>query len=131
VRFSAGGRATRVAYFDGMAFRRDYIERMIQKLAEAIARALGLARAGRGEEGIELLEDAVASGFGMPLPMLLQLTPQTLLSLFRKERALHLAEALRAHHGMLELAGRADEAERSETLARSLETLAGAQSTMR
>jgi hypothetical protein len=114
-----------------MAFRRDYIERMIQKLAEAIARALGLARAGRGEEGIELLEDAVASGFGMPLPMLLKLTPETVLSLFGKERARHLAEALRAHHGMLELVGRVEESARSGALAAALEELAGAQSTMR
>jgi hypothetical protein len=114
-----------------MAFRRDYIERMIQKLAEAIARALGMARAGRSDEGIEVLEDAVASGLGMPLPMLLKLTPETLVSLFGKERARLLAEALRAHEAMLELADRKDEAEASRTLAAALETLAGAQSTMR
>ncbi|HSU38064.1 MAG TPA: hypothetical protein VLJ38_00820 [Polyangiaceae bacterium] len=114
-----------------MSFRQDYIERLIQKLAEAIARALGLARAGRGEEGIELLEDAIASGLGMPLPMLLKLTPETLFSLFGKERSALLAEALRAHEGMLAAAGRADEAARSGKLAASLETRAAAQSTIR
>ena len=114
-----------------MSFRQDYIERLIQKLAEAVARALGLARAGRGEEGIELIEDAVASGLGMPLPMLLKLTPQTLFSLFGKERSALLAEALRAHEGMLAAAGRTGEAERSGTLAAALEARASAQSTMR
>jgi hypothetical protein len=110
-----------------MSFRQDYIERMIQKLAEAIARALGLARAGKGEEGIELLEDAVASGLGMPLPMLVKLTPETLLSLFGRERVLLLAEALRAHHAMLEVAGRGHEAAQSDALAAALEALAGVQ----
>jgi hypothetical protein len=114
-----------------MSFRQDYIERLIQKLAEAIARALGLARAGRREEGIELLEDAVASGLGMPLPMLLKLTPDTLFSLFGKERSTLLAEALRAHEGMLVAAGRAGEAERSGALAAALEARAAAQSTIR
>lgn len=109
-----------------MAFRRDYIERMIQKLAEAIARALGLARSGRAEEGIDALEDAVASGLGMPLPMLLKLTPATLFSLFGKERALLLAEALRAHEQMLRLAERSEEAEASRSVAAALEALGGA-----
>jgi hypothetical protein len=114
-----------------MSFRQDYIGRVIQKLAEAIARALGLAKAGKGEEGIELLEDAVASGFGMPLPMLLKLTPQTVWSLFGKDRALQLAEALRVHHSLLAQAGRQADAAQSDRLARALDALAEAQSTIR
>jgi hypothetical protein len=114
-----------------MPFRQDYIERLIQKLADAVARALGLSRSGRGEEGIELLEDAVASGLGMPLPMLLKLTPDTLFSLFGKERTAMLAEALRAHENMLAAAGRPSDAERSGKLAAALEARAAAQSTMR
>ncbi len=114
-----------------MPFRQDYIERMLQKLAEVIARALGLAKAGKGEEGIELLEDAVASGFGMPLPMLLKLTPQTVWSLFGKDRSLRLAEALRVHHSLLAQAGRREDAAQSDRLASALEALAQAQSTMR
>jgi hypothetical protein len=104
-----------------MSFRRDYIERLIQKLAEAIARALGVARAGRTDEGIEMLEDAVASGYGMPLPMLLKLTPATVFSLLGPDRARLLAEALRAHASMLELAGRADDARVSSRAAEELE----------
>jgi hypothetical protein len=113
-----------------MSFRQDYIERMIQKLAEVIARALGLARSGQAEAGLELLEDAIASGFGMPLAMLLKLTPDTVWSLFGPERARLLAEALTTHHAMLELAGRAADGARSRALAEALEKRA-AQSTMR
>jgi hypothetical protein len=63
--------------------------------------------------------------------MLLKLTPETLFSLFGKERTALLAEALRAHEGMLGAAGRADEAARSSRLAAALEARAAAQSTMR
>lgn len=104
-----------------MALRQDYIERLIQKLAEAIARALGVARSGRTDEGIALLEDAVASGFGLPLTMLLKLTPETVRSLVGIERAPALAEALRAHAEMLRSAGRAVEAMASDRLAGELE----------
>ena len=114
-----------------MSFRQDYIERALQKLAEAVARALGLARSGAHEAGLELLEDALASSFGMPLPMLLKLTPQTVWSLFGPARARLLAEALPAHQAMLELAGRGTEAERWRALAAALEERVNAHSTMR
>jgi len=104
-----------------VAFRKDYIERLIEKLAHAIARALGIARSGRPDEGIAVVEDAIASGFGMPLPMLLKLTPATVSSLFGPERARLLAEALRAHAEMLRLAGRLDDSAASERLAGELE----------
>lgn len=105
----------------GVAFRQDYIERLIQKLAEAVARALGVARSGQPDEGIALLEDAVASGFGLPLAMLLKLTPETVRSLVGIDRAPALAEALRAHAEMLKGAGRAPEASASERLASELD----------
>jgi hypothetical protein len=102
-------------------FRQDYIERLIQKLAETIARALGVARSGQPDEGISLVEDAVASGFGLPLGMLLKLTPDTVRSLVGVDRAPALAEALLAHAEMLKLAGREAEARASERLATELE----------
>lgn len=114
-----------------MPFRQDYIERMLQKLAETIARALGLARSGEADAGLDLLEDAIASGFGMPLPMLLKLTPETVWSLFGPERSRMLAEALTTHHAMLEVAGRGSDGEASKKLASALGRLADAQSTMR
>ncbi len=113
-----------------MSFRQDYIERMLQKLAEVIARALGLARSGQAEAGLEMLEDAIASGFGMPLPMLLKLTPDTVWSLFGPERARLLTEALTTHHAMLELAGRGADGARSKALADALAKRT-AQSTIR
>jgi hypothetical protein len=114
-----------------LSFRKDYIERLIQKLAETMARALGLARSGQAEAGIDMLEDALGSGFGMPLPMLLKLTPDTVWSLFGPDRALLLAEALSAHQAMLELAGRTADAQKSKNLASALEKRASAQLTMR
>ena len=104
-----------------MPFRQDYIERLIQKLAEGIARALGVARSGQPDAGIAELEGAVASGFGLPLAMLLKLTPETVRSLVGVDRAPALVEALRAHAEMLKLAGRETEARASERLATELE----------
>jgi hypothetical protein len=100
--------------------RQDYIERMIQKLAETIARALGLARSGQHDEGIALVEDAIASGFGLPLSMLLGLTPDTVRSLIGAPRVPALIEALRAYTEMLRLAGRDAEARASERLVDAL-----------
>ncbi|HWP07006.1 MAG TPA: hypothetical protein VNN72_14735 [Polyangiaceae bacterium] len=104
-----------------MAIRQDYIERMIQKLAETIARALGIARSGQHEEGLTLVEDAVASGFGLPLSMLLGLTPETVRSLIGEERVPALVEALRAYIEMSKLAGRGAEARASERLVNALD----------
>jgi len=93
---------------------------MIQKLAETLARALGLARSGQHDEGIALVEDAVASGFGLPLSMLLGLTPDTVRSLIGAERVPALVEALRAYTEMLKLAGRASEARAAERMVSAL-----------
>jgi len=103
-----------------MPIRQDYIERMIQKLGETIARALGLARSGKQDEGISLVEDAVASGFGLPLSMLLGLTPDTVRSLIGEARVPALVEALRAYTEMLKLAGRDAEARTAERLLTAL-----------
>ncbi len=104
-----------------VSFRQDYIERLIQKLGQAIARALGLARSGQHEEGLAIVADAIASGVGLPLPMLLTLTPETVLSLLGPDKARSLAEGLRAHAEILKLAGRTPEASASERLASELE----------
>lgn len=93
---------------------------MIQKLAATMARALGLARSGQHDEGIALVQDAVASGFGLPLSMLLGLTPDTVRSLIGEARVPALVEALRAYTEMLKLAGREAEARASERLVTAL-----------
>jgi hypothetical protein len=110
-----------------MAVRRDFIERLIQKMAEAIARALGLAKSGATEEGIKAVETAVAAELGMPLPMLLKLTPTTIVSLLGTEKARLLVDALRAHAEMLELAGRPLEARDSRATADGVQALTGPQ----
>lgn len=112
-----------------MAFRRDYIERLIQKMAEAIARALGLARAGKTEEGIDTVEKAIASELGMPLAMLLKLTPKTMVNLLGEEKARLLVDALRARAEMLQLAGRTNDADESFATASAVDALVGGETT--
>jgi hypothetical protein len=120
-------RAQRVALrLSSLPLRQDYIERVIQRLAEAIARALGVAKAGQPEEGIAIIDDAIAAGFGLPVPMLLGLTPQTVWSLLGPDKARSFAEALRARATLLAGAGRADERTRCENLAAALDRLRGA-----
>ncbi|HEY3495670.1 MAG TPA: hypothetical protein VGK73_13325, partial [Polyangiaceae bacterium] len=109
----------------GTVFRRDYIERLIQKLAEAIARALGRARSGETEEGLAVVEKAIASELGMPLAMLLKLTPRTIVNLLGEEKARLLAQALEARGEILKLAGRSDDAEESLATAAAVLVIAG------
>lgn len=104
-----------------MALHRDYLMRLIQKLSEAIARAMGRARAGHPEEGIKTIENAVASDLGMPLPMLLKLTPQTILRMLGAEKARLLVDALRAHAEISALAGSEPKARDSLATAEALD----------
>lgn len=92
-------------------------------MSEAIARALGLARTGRSEEGIVLIDEAIASGCGLPLPTLLGLTPESVWSLLGPERARSFAEALRTRTALLMGAGRVLEAKRCEKMVGALERL--------
>ena len=108
-------------------FRRDYIERLIQKMAEAIARALGRARSGQTEEGLALVEKAIASELGMPLAMLLKLTPRTIVNLLGEEKARLLGQALEARGEILKLAGRADDAQESLATAEAVLAITGTQ----
>jgi hypothetical protein len=101
--------------------RQDYIERLIQRMAEALARALGVARAGQPDEGVAIIDEAIASGFGLPLEMLLSLTPETVSSLLGPDKARSFAEALRTRTALLMNAGRVDEANRCEKMAAALE----------
>jgi hypothetical protein len=106
-----------------MAFRQDYIERLIQKMAEAIARAVGLARSGNVDEGIAALENAIASQLGMPLSMLLKLAPQTIVSMLGEEKARLLVDALDARAELERLADRTLEADQFVATAEALRAL--------
>jgi hypothetical protein len=46
--------------------RKDYIERLTRRLAEAVAKMLGLVEAGLGEEAESLLEAMYAEHLGLP-----------------------------------------------------------------
>lgn len=50
--------------------RRDYLERMIQQLGDALARAVGLAKAGQHEDATRELDTLYDRHIGMPRRML-------------------------------------------------------------
>src|SRR5262245_56484750 len=94
-------------------------------MAEALARALGLARSGQTEEGKAALEKAVAGELGMPLPMLLKLTPRTIVNLLGEEKARLFARALETRAEILRLAGRSGDAEESFATAGAVLAITG------
>ena len=89
-----------------MSLQQDFILRAIRQLAEAVARALGAARAGRPEEALLALDRSIGTGLGLPLSLLLKLTPQSFLSVLGRDKALAALEALRARAAILDQLGR-------------------------
>jgi hypothetical protein len=68
--------------------RQDFIERLIQQLAAAIAHALGIARAGRTAEALDELHDAWSKALGLSRDDAVRLDPATLRSLLGSKREL-------------------------------------------
>ena len=93
-----------------MALQQDFILRAIRQLAAAIAQALGKARAGQPEEGLATLDRAIGAGLGLPLSLLLKLTPQSFLSVLGRDKSLAALDALEARAQLLDQIGRADDA---------------------
>jgi hypothetical protein len=108
-----------------MGYEQDYIKRMIQRLGEVLARALGLGKSGEFEESIRVLEQGVGSELGMPFPLLLRLEPQSAVSLLGREKAAAFAEALRTRSLLFGFGGHDKDAEESRALAESIEQLLG------
>ena len=108
-----------------MSYEQDYIKRLLQKIGEVLARALGLAKAGNYDESLQVLEQGVSAELGMPFAMLLRLEPKSAVSLLGKDKAKALAEALRTRGLLFELASRSEEAQKSTARAEALERLLG------
>ena len=106
-----------------MSYEQDYIKRLLQKMGEVLARALGLGKAGNFDESLQVLEQGVGAELGMPFAMLLRLEPKSALALLGKDKAAALAEALRTHSLLLELASRSEEARGSAARAAEFERL--------
>jgi hypothetical protein len=74
--------------------RRDYLERLIEQFAGAIARVAGLVRDGKPEDALREADRAIASAAGMPWSMLAKLDPGTAFGLLERERVRVLADLL-------------------------------------
>ena len=78
-----------------VSYQDDYIKRLLQKIGEVLARALGLGKAGQFDESVEVLEQGVGAELGMPFAMLLRIEHKSLLALLGDEKANAFVEALR------------------------------------
>ena len=97
-------------YTRAVSLQQDFILRAIRQLAAAVAKALGSARAGQPEEALSTLDRSIGSGLGLPLSLLLKLTPQSFLSVLGHDKALAALEALRARAEILDQLGRVSDA---------------------
>jgi hypothetical protein len=66
--------------------RRDWLERVLHQLAEALARAVGLRVRGAEEEALEEIHRATLELFGIPRGMLLSLDARTALEVLAEPR---------------------------------------------
>ncbi|HXX30500.1 MAG TPA: hypothetical protein VEJ89_07265 [Myxococcaceae bacterium] len=66
--------------------RTDWLERLIQQLAQVLARALGLRARGEEEQALEEIHRATAELLGIPRAMLLSLDPRSALEALGQPR---------------------------------------------
>ena len=120
-RFRTGDDATpRRGYTRGM-LKRDYLERLTRRLAEAVAKMLGLVKSGLGEEAEALLDEVYATHLGLPHGLLASLDdaskrrvlegrPEIAVHLLRAESELRLAQGREAEaRSALELADKLED----------------------
>lgn len=77
-----------------MTQKQDYFMRLLRQVAETIAAATGLSRAGNEDQAKRLLEQEIAGLAGMPVPMLKRLTPESLAAMVPGDRHAMVAELL-------------------------------------
>jgi hypothetical protein len=66
--------------------RKDWLERVLNQLAEALARVLGLRKRGAEEEALEEIHRTMLELFGIPRSMLLSLDARTALEVLAAPR---------------------------------------------
>jgi hypothetical protein len=106
-----------------MGYEQDYIKRLLQKMGEVLARALGLGKSGNFDESFQVLEQGVGAELGMPFAMLLRLEPKALVSLLGPAKAAAFGEALRTRSLLFGLANREVDARLSASKAEAIEKL--------
>ena len=106
-----------------MGYEQDYIKRLLQKIGEVLARALGVGKGGNYDERLQIREQGVGSELGMPFSMLLRLQPKALVSLLGPAKASAFAEALRTRATLFALAHRDADARLSAALAETIDRI--------
>ena len=99
---------------------RDYLERMIRRIAEALASAAGASAAGRYDEAEKVLEGAFSGVLGIPKRDLARLDDTTLLALLGPGKLAHVASLLEAEADIAEAKGELLRAEKLRHRVRSL-----------
>ena len=109
-----------------MSYEQDYIKRLLKKVGDVLARALGLGKAGSYDESLRVLEQGIGAELGMPFAMLLRLDPKSAISLLGKEKAAAFAQALHTRALLFELGDQSEDARSSAARAAELERLLAA-----
>jgi hypothetical protein len=99
--------------------RRDYLEQLIERIAAAVARVVGLAREGRHEEAERALDEAWTTALGFRRADVQRLDPGTLRAMLGA-RASPAAELVRAEAEVAEARGDAAAAASLRALAARL-----------
>jgi hypothetical protein len=100
--------------------RKDYIERLTRRLAEAVAKMLGLVEAGLGEEAESLLDAMYAEHLGLPKGLIESLDDASKRQVLAG-RAQVAVRLLKAEAELRMAQGRAADAQRALALAKALE----------
>lgn len=101
-------------------FRDDWVKRVIQELAAAIAAAVGRSRAGSPDEALKELQRTGDRELGMPRSTIDRLEPRSVMLVLGKERTGVLIQLLEGEAEVLDAADRSTEAEKRRTRAREI-----------
>ncbi len=109
------GRGTR-----NNVFRDDWVKRVVQELAAAIARAVSAARNGGAEPALLELQKVGDKELGMPRSTIDRLEARSVTLVLGKERTDVLLQLLEGEAEVLDAAQRGSEAEKRRTRARQI-----------
>jgi len=105
-----------------VVIKKDYVERMIEQLADAIAKLLKLKEAGSHGEALAVIRSACHDAFGMEYEMLVGVDAASAASVLETPlKVRKFAELVRAEAEVLEAAGEHGLAVRRRTFAAALE----------
>lgn len=101
-------------------FRDDWVKRVVQQLAAAIAAAVSRAQAGGADQALDELKKTGERELGMPRSTVDQLEPKSVLLVLGKERTAIVIQLLEGEAEVLDAAERSAEAEKRRARAKEL-----------